>query len=124
MGGFLTRIIANYQLSNRIIAFTSTDLLRLKHDNVSALALRSISKACKHKGLQGEVPLAWWCCEVHSSRSPWNGGLRNSLPLELNLLCMRSEEKAGRRGGGGGLPFMVVWELEETLKPILPKGFL
>lgn len=95
--------------------------MRLKHDNVSALALRSISKACKHKGLQGEVPLAWWCCEVVCTAHdpPWNGGLRNSLPLELNLLCMRSEEK---RGGGGGrpLPFMVVWELE-TLKPILPK---
>lgn len=89
------------------------DFVRLKHDNVSELPLRSVSKAYKHKGLQSEVPLAQRrgevVCTAHDPHGIGDCGIHRLW--RLNVLCVHGEEK---RGGGGGrpLPFMAVWELE------------
>lgn len=71
--------------------FTSQDSVRPKHDNASGLALKSISKACRHKGLQGEVPPAGWCCEaVCTAQGPTQTGDCNSLHVEAQFaVCAR-----------------------------------
>lgn len=99
--------------------FTSQDSVRPKHDNASELALKSISKACKHKGLQDEVPLAGWCCEaVCTAQDPtWIGDCGIHCMWQLNLLRVPNDEE---EGWGWPFPFMAVWELE-TRKPIILK---
>ena len=97
------------------------DLVRLKHDNVIELTLRSISKAYKQKGLQGEVPLAQRCgeavCTAHDPHGIGDCGIH--CLWRLKVLCVHSEEKRG--GGGGGLCLLWQYGNLKHSKPILPK---
>lgn len=79
------------------------DLVRLKHDNVIELPLRSISKAYKHKGLQGEVPLAQRCGEaVCTAHDPMELGTAEFTAFGGSKCCVYTVK---RNGAGVGAAF-------------------